>query len=222
MLLPAVVFTLAQQCSPDVDPNTMAALVASESSGNPYAIGVVDMRLDKQPANLEEAIDTAKMLIAKGANISVGLGQINHKNFDAYGLTIESAFDACTNLGVSSKILSSCYTRASTQQGEGQDALKAAFSCYYSNNFTRGFVTEGNNQPSYVKKIAVNNAKLKNVPEIQFTPNDIKEVPQKQKEADQAGKDVKALEDVSNTSGIDSKDAETKRVSWDVLNDFDN
>lgn len=222
MLLPAVIFTLAQQCSPEVDPNTMAALVASESSGNPFAIGVVDMRLAKQPTSLQEAIDTAKTLLEKGANISVGLGQINHKNFDAYGLTIESAFDACTNLGASSKILSSCYTRASAQQGEGQDALKAAFSCYYSNNFTRGFVAEGNNQPSYVKRIAVNNAKLKNVPEIQFTANDIKEVPQKQTESNLANTEIKALEDVSNTSGIDSKDAETKRASWDVLNDFDN
>lgn len=212
MLLPTVVFTLAQQCSPDVNPKTMAALVKSESGGNPYAIGVVGMHLERQPDNLDEAIQTARSLLAKGENISVGLGQINHRNFDVYGLTVESAFDACINLGVSSKILGDCYRRASKKFGEGQAALQAAFSCYYSNNFTTGFVAEGDKQDSYVKKIAINNESLKGVPEIQFTVNDIKEVPKKQAANNQANNSAAKLSD----------DAQEESASWDVLNDFDN
>ncbi|MBD3991081.1 transglycosylase SLT domain-containing protein, partial [Xanthomonas citri pv. citri] len=44
---------LAQQCAPTVAPQTMAALVQVESGFNPYAIGVVDGRLARQPVNLE-------------------------------------------------------------------------------------------------------------------------------------------------------------------------
>ncbi|HBN8308897.1 TPA: transglycosylase SLT domain-containing protein [Pseudomonas aeruginosa] len=40
---------LAQQCAPTVAPQTMAAVVQVESSFNPYAIGVVGGRLQRQP-----------------------------------------------------------------------------------------------------------------------------------------------------------------------------
>ncbi len=219
MLLQAAIITLSQQCAPFVESSTMAALVVSESSGNPYAIGIAGAQLDKQPASAEEAIEVAKSLLAKGANISVGLGQINHNNFAQFGLTIETAFDQCKNIAASGQILSNCYNRASTEKGEGQEALKAAFSCYYSNNFTRGFVTEDNNKPSYVKKIAVNNAKLKNVPEILFSANEVKEVQPAQKNPIEI-KDVKALEDVGNN--VSNKKRNDDVMSWDVLNDFKN
>lgn len=222
MLLKSAIIALAHQCAPSVNPQTMAALIASESSGNPYAIGVVGMQLAQQPANAKQAIEVAKKLIADGRNISVGLSQVNQSNFARYGLTVETAFDPCPNVTVGGQILSDCYTRATAQFGEGQEALKAAFSCYYSNNFKRGFVKEDENKPSYVMKIAVNNAQLKNVPEIQFTPNEIKEVPPSQKKSIEQSKSIKALETVSAKPREGNGKDEENSVSWDVLNDFKN
>lgn len=40
----------------------MQHVVRVESSGNPYAIGIVGARLQRQPKNLTEAVATAKML----------------------------------------------------------------------------------------------------------------------------------------------------------------
>jgi len=222
MLLPTAIFALAQQCAPSVDAQTMSTLITSESGGNPYAIGVVGMHLDQQPSSLNEAVEVAKSLIEKGANISVGLGQINQGNWSRYGLTLESAFDQCGNVSVSSQILSDCYSRASSEMGEGQEALKAAFSCYYSNNFTRGFVIESNSQPSYVKKIAINNEKLKNVPEIQFKANEIKEVQPNQQTNTKPAKVISALESETGTPAEGAEKTDDKLLSWDVLNDFKN
>ena len=50
---------LAQECAPNVAPQTMAAIVSVESSKNPYAIGVVGGRLERQPKSHQEAVATA-------------------------------------------------------------------------------------------------------------------------------------------------------------------
>ena len=57
--------------------DVMHHVVRVESSGNPYAIGVVGGRLQRQPKNLAEAVATAKMLEQKGFNFSLGLAQVN-------------------------------------------------------------------------------------------------------------------------------------------------
>ena len=50
-------------CSDLVVPqNIMQHVVRVESSGNPYAIGVVGGRLQRQPRNLKEEFATGKML----------------------------------------------------------------------------------------------------------------------------------------------------------------
>lgn len=135
-------------CVPDyVSKDTMAIIVKQESAENPFAIGVVDGRLARQPKNLAEAIVTAENLEATGWNYSVGLGQINKKNFQAYGLTLETAFEPCANIRVGSEILYSCYVRAKNQKMGDQEALRAAMSCYYSNNFETGF------RHGYVQKV---------------------------------------------------------------------
>ncbi|WP_432816469.1 lytic transglycosylase domain-containing protein [Xanthomonas hortorum] len=145
---------LAQQCAPTVAPQTMAALVQVESGFNPYAIGVVDGRLARQPSNLEEAVATAQQLEAGGWNFSLGIAQVNRHNLPKYKLTYAQAFDACANLRAGSKILEDCYTRASVKlAGTAQNPLHAAFSCYYSGNFSRGFKADKVGQPSYVQKV---------------------------------------------------------------------
>lgn len=144
---------LAQECAPTVAPQTMAAVVNVESGYNPYAIGVVGGRLARQPKTREEAVATAKQLASDGWNFSVGVAQVNRYNLPKYQVSYDQAFDACTNLRVGSKILEDCYVRAAKQTTEPQAALHAAFSCYYSGNFTRGFKPDVIGAPSYVQKV---------------------------------------------------------------------
>lgn len=120
--------------------DVMHHVVRVESSGNPYAIGVVGGRLQRQPKNLAEAVATAKMLEQKGFNFSLGLAQVNRYNLKKYGLhSYEQAFQVCPNVKAGSHILRECYNRA-------KDWGKS-FSCYYSGNFVTGY------KHGYVQKI---------------------------------------------------------------------
>lgn len=200
----ALIATLVAECAPNVEASTMQALVMHESSGNPYAIGS-DPPIAEQPKNKEEAILMAKSLIDMGVNVSLGLGQINHKNFNALKMTIETAFEYCPNIKAADKILSDCFKRASNEGYKEQEALQAAFSCYYSNNFKRGFEKEDNyRNTSYVERVALTNEKL--VPEIKFNSSEV-------------GKQI----DKKEGSKIKQKAVETLKENgdnWDVFNDF--
>lgn len=145
---------LMQQCAPEVHPDTMAKVVRVESSFNPFAIGVVGGKLERQPRTKEEAIATAQALDKAGWNFSVGIGQVNKYNLPKFGLSLDEAFDSCKNLAAGAQILKDCYQRANGAGiTAGQPALEAAFSCYYSGNFRRGFVPDFPGQPSYVQKV---------------------------------------------------------------------
>jgi type IV secretion system protein VirB1 len=119
------------------------ALVAVESGANPNAIGVVGGALLRQPRHRAEAFATARALQAAGWDFSVGLGQINVRNFDRLGLTAETAFEPCTNLAALQAVLTECYGRTGTQASvaaqDEQTALRRALSCYYSGDFSTGF-----------------------------------------------------------------------------------
>jgi len=124
-----------------VPAEVMQHIVHIESGANPFAIGVVGGQLVRQPRNLDEALATAQMLEEKGYNFSLGLGQVNRKNFSRYGLaSYQDAFGPCTNLLAASKILADCYASANRDWGK-------AFSCYYSGNFMSGY------RDGYVQKI---------------------------------------------------------------------
>lgn len=137
---------LVLSCAPLVAQDTAQALIRVESGGNPYAIGVVGGALVRQPTSRAQAQATAAALEAGGWNYSVGLGQINKRNFKRWGLTPQTAFDACANLGAMQAILGHCYARAS-QRRPPQAALRDAFSCYYAGNFVTG------HQHGYVGKV---------------------------------------------------------------------
>lgn len=131
-------YALAERCAPAVDPITVAAIVRVESAGNPYAIGVVGGRLARQPRSLAEALATANKLQADGWRFSVGLAQIYIKNVERFGLTVEQAFDPCTNLKKMSTVLHDCWSRSSRENRGGTWAMRAAISCYHSNSFHVG------------------------------------------------------------------------------------
>lgn len=141
--------TFVLTCAPLVAQDTARALIHVESGGNPFAIGVVGGALARQPNNLPEALATVAALEAAGWNYSVGLGQINKRNFARYGLDPATAFDPCANLKAMQGILSDCFSRASRRPANAskQVALRDAFSCYYSGNFVTG------HQHGYVGKV---------------------------------------------------------------------
>ena len=150
---PATLLTLLLNCAPQVDPTTARALVAVESSLNPHAIGVVGGTLERQPRNQREALVTAQALREAGWNFSLGLAQINVRNFKRLDLSLDSAFDPCRNLAAMQAVLIECYERAAgavpgTSPSE-QRALRQALSCYYSGNFTTGF------EHGYVRRVAL-------------------------------------------------------------------
>ena len=126
---------VAIACSPMVDPVTASALVEVESGFNPHAIGVVGGALHRQPRSRPEAIATAKSLDAGGWTYSVGLAQINSRNFARLGLNSSSAFDPCANLHAMQFLLTECQARSA---GSPQIALRRALSCYYSGDSERG------------------------------------------------------------------------------------
>ena len=133
--------TLAQQCAPRVSPATMAAIVRTESSFNPYAIGVVHARLLRQPASLEEATATVRALEAGGWDYSVGLAQVNRANWSRYGMSVRNAFDPCLNLAAGAAILQDCFAQARKSRSDVQGALRASLSCYASGDFATGYRT---------------------------------------------------------------------------------
>lgn len=132
--------TLALACAPAVHIDTARALVEVESALNPWAIGVVGGALARQPRRRAEALATARDLQANGWDFSVGLGQINARNFQRLGLTLETAFEPCSNLAAMQAVLTECHERAGTSAGSEQSALQRALSCYYSGDFSTGFL----------------------------------------------------------------------------------
>jgi type IV secretion system protein VirB1 len=206
---------LAHECAPNVNPITLQALVRTESSFNPYAIGVVGGHLVRQPKTVAEASATAKALAARGLNFSMGLGQVNRKNLAAHGLTYESVFDACANLQAGGDILADCYRRAAAIRGPSRGALTAAFSCYYSGNFTRGFQPDFHGT-SYVQRVVANaqgtRASVEVVPAIPVILD---------KPASKQG-DAPKDRDRSETASISSGSAPAKKshASWDAFGDL--
>lgn len=134
--------TLALACAPAVHSSTALALVEVESGLNPYAIGVVGGALVRQPRQLAEALSTARDLQRTGWNFSVGLAQINRNNFARLGLTLESAFEPCSNLAAMQRVLADCFDTAPGHRApmpSRQLALRQALSCYFSGDYAFGF-----------------------------------------------------------------------------------
>ena len=144
---PASFLALLAACAPAVHADTARALVAVESAFNPHAIGVVGGVLQRQPRTRAEALATARGLLSDGWNFSVGLAQINVRNFERLGLDIDSAFEPCTNLAAMQVVLGECHERAARDQVAPQHALRRSLSCYYSGNFSTGF------RSGYVRRV---------------------------------------------------------------------
>jgi type IV secretion system protein VirB1 len=195
---------LAAQCAPNVDPDTLARIVKTESGFNTYAIAVVEPPDSIQAKSLDEALAVIANLQKRGLNYSIGLGQINKSNFGS--LTAKEVLEPCQNLKLAQKVLLDCYNRATQETSEQQTALLRSFSCYYSNNFIRGFMPEKYDGKSYVQRIVA--AK---VPRLDHTITDDEFI-----EGSKGGN--------SNQPTSTPEKAQPKRrvtyESWDVLKQF--
>lgn len=153
-----------------VHPETLNALVKTESSYNPYAIAVVNGEaLKSQPKNRGEAEAVIDNLEADNLNYSVGLGQVNKSNFKKYGVTGKDLLDSCTNIKISQKILTACYDNAPNK------SVAEALSCYYAGNYTYGFVKEKRKgkDTAYIERVISNFQPIENM----SVPSIKKEIP---------------------------------------------
>ena len=148
-----------QQCAPMVNHGLMMSVVGVESSHNPYAIGVVNARLQRQPRNIEEAKATVQFLENAGYNYSVGLAQVNRSNFSRFKLNFDNVFDVCANLNAGGRILRECQNRASAQ-GYRENATHKALSCYYSGQLNSAVGTQYANK--VLAKLSVNSSPANN------------------------------------------------------------
>jgi type IV secretion system protein VirB1 len=140
MLAPATVLALAARCAPAVAPTTLLALAQVESRLDPLAIGVNGGAGPvRPPQSRPEAIAAARARLADGANLDLGLAQINSANLARLGLSLEHAFDPCRNLAAAATLLREGYRLARADAPDDQSALRTGLSLYNTGHRTRGF-----------------------------------------------------------------------------------
>jgi type IV secretion system protein VirB1 len=127
-------------CANNIAPNTIKALIYTESKGNPLAIGINRGHyLRYQPHNLSQAINWVTYLEHNHYNFDIGLGQININNVHKYGYTAKDALNPCINISLMSNILHDIYHKALSVSLNKQQALYKTFSAYNSGNYHSGF-----------------------------------------------------------------------------------
>lgn len=127
-------------CASNVAPITLEAVISIESRGNPFAVHVNGLRDQPLPArDAHEATQLAARFVARGYSVDLGLTQVNSRNLDALGVTIDQVLDPCINVRSGAAILTADYAEAARTRGEGQVALQAALSAYNTGDFYRGF-----------------------------------------------------------------------------------
>lgn len=135
-----LILSLSQACAPQVAPETLAAIAYTESRFNPIAIGVNrGPRPDRAPRDAAEAARVARALLARGANLDLGVAQINSDNLDWLGLSVEAAFEPCSNLTAAAVVLATGYRPEGSTPKAQQVALRAALSRYNTGHPSRGF-----------------------------------------------------------------------------------
>jgi type IV secretion system protein VirB1 len=145
----AALLTLASQCAPTVAPQTVLAIIQTESSGNPFALNVNGGRQPARQTNAADAAAIARQYVAAGYSVDLGLGQINSRNMRWLGLTWETVFDPCTNVAALGTVLTSNYNAVKVGR-DPQSALRIALSMYNTGSQTRGF------RNGYVAKVIGN------------------------------------------------------------------
>ena len=133
----AAITVLAQQCASEVATEAVVPLVVTESGGDDLSINI-NRGPRVRAGSVAEGAALVRRYMAQGYTVDVGLAQINSANFARLGVTIEQAFDPCTNLRLASSLLQEGYGLASRHYS-GLDAISATYSLYNTGTLTRGF-----------------------------------------------------------------------------------
>jgi type IV secretion system protein VirB1 len=150
MSLPAAaIAALSSRCAPNVAPQTVAAIIQTESQGNPLALNVNGPRQPGPQSTVAAAASTAREYIAAGYSVDLGLGQINSRNMHKLGLTWDTVFDPCTNIAALGQILTQNFKSVASGR-HPQIALRLALSVYNTGSTLRGF------HNGYVAKVVGN------------------------------------------------------------------
>jgi type IV secretion system protein VirB1 len=145
----ATIIAFASQCAPTVAPETVLAIIRTESRGRPFALGVNGARQPAPQSNAVDAVAVARRYIAAGYSVDLGLGQINSRNMRKLGLAWETVFDPCTNIDALGRILTQNYSAVKAGR-DPQLALRLALSMYNTGSTSRGF------RNGYVGKVVGN------------------------------------------------------------------
>lgn len=145
----AALLALASQCAPSVAPETVLAIIQTESRGDAFALNVNGGRQPARQNSAANAAAAARRFVAAGYSVDLGLGQINSRNMRWLGLTWETVFDPCTNVAALGRVLTTNYNSAIAGR-DPQTALWVALSMYNTGSPTRGF------QNGYVAKVIGN------------------------------------------------------------------
>jgi type IV secretion system protein VirB1 len=145
----AAVLTLAGQCAPNIAPQTIAAIIQTESHGNPLALNVNKSRQPASQLTTSNAVATAKRYVAAGYSVDLGLGQINSRNMGMLGMSWETIFDPCANISALGRLLTKNFEAVHNGK-HPQTALRIAISMYNTGSQSRGFYN------GYVGKVVAN------------------------------------------------------------------
>lgn len=145
----AAIIALASQCAPNVAPQTVVAIVQTESQGRPFALNVNGGTQPPAQPDAASAAATAQRYIAAGYSVDLGLGQINSRNMRWLGLTWDTVFDPCTNVAALGRVITQNYNAAIAGR-DPQSALRVALSLYNTGSTSRGF------RNGYVAKVVGN------------------------------------------------------------------
>jgi type IV secretion system protein VirB1 len=143
------ILALASHCAPTVAPETVLAIIQTESSRYPFALNVNGGRQPARQTNATDAAVTAQRYVAAGYSVDLGLGQINSRNMRWLGLTWDNVFDPCTNVAALGRVLTTNYNAVKAGR-DPQTALRVALSMYNTGSQTRGF------RNGYVAKVVGN------------------------------------------------------------------
>ena len=136
---------LAVENGRTVDARTLVAFAYHESRLRPFAIH--DNTIDQSafPTSAAEAASLARVRLAPGHNLDLGIMQVNSSNLSRTGLTVTTAFDVGESMRAGAMILSAAYRRClrdniNPNGAEQQAALRCAASIYNTGDERAGIL----------------------------------------------------------------------------------
>lgn len=138
MIIPVALAVALRTCAPAAAPDTMAAIVAVESAGWPYAIDDNTTRRSYRPRTRMEALRIAESAIRAHHSVDVGIAQVNSGNFAAFHVDAAAMLEPCANLRVGSAILANAYHAAALRFPDRSQALVHALMAYNTGSIYAG------------------------------------------------------------------------------------